>query len=363
MSALAARLKARIEADGPMTVADWMQACLADPDHGYYMTRDPLGRKGDFITSPEISQMFGELLGLWAAVVWQQIGQPQRFNLIELGPGRGTLMSDALRAAGGVPAFIDAVQVHMVETSPVLKQRQQDALRNVAVPIDWHETLDGIPSGPSVALANEFLDALPVRQLIRADGRWCERMVGLSGDGFSFEVGSPVEDAPVSAASRDAPEGSIFEVSPAVADVTEALATRLADSGGAALLIDYGHDRSGLGETLQAIKGHEYANPLTLPGECDLTAHVDFAAVAAAAAKSGARAWGPVGQGELLERLGIGARAAQLLQGADPRQAEQIGTARHRLTAPNAMGRLFKALAITDPERPAPPGFETVSPF
>lgn len=358
MSALAARLKARIEADGPMTVADWMQACLADPGHGYYMTRDPLGRKGDFTTSPEISQMFGELLGLWAAVVWQQMGGPTKVNLVELGPGRGTLMSDALRAAGGMPAFIDAVHVHMVETSPVLRERQQHVLRNVAVPSDWHDGLESVPPGPCILLANEFLDALPVHQFIRRDGIWCERMVGLSEGGFAFEVGAPVDGARVPAELTDAPDGSIFEVSPAVQAVTELLASRLVRDGGAALLIDYGHDRPGLGETLQALKGHEYADPLSLPGACDLTAHVDFAAVAAIAKKTGARVWGPIGQGELLERLGIGARAAQLLQGADPRQAEDIGKARHRLTGADAMGRLFRVMALTDPERPAPPGFE-----
>lgn len=346
-----------------MTVADWMEACLADPEHGYYMTRDPFGRKGDFITSPEISQMFGELLGLWSAVVWQQMGQPDRVHLIELGPGRGTLMSDALRAAGGVPAFIDAVHVHMVETSPVLKERQLSALRNVGVSIDWHDALKTVPKGPSIVLANEFLDALPIRQFVRDGGQWCERMVGLSEGRFIFEAGAPLEKGAVPENLADAPDGSIFEVSPAVAHVTQGLASRLVDDGGAALLIDYGHDSSGLGETLQALKGHEYADPLSLPGECDLTAHVDFAAVATHAKKAGARAWGPIGQGDLLERLGIGARAAQLLQGADPKQAEQIGAARHRLTGADAMGRLFRALALTDPGRPAPPGFETVSPF
>lgn len=346
-----------------MTVADWMEACLADPEHGYYMTRDPFGRRGDFITSPEISQMFGELLGLWSAVVWQQMGQPDQIHLIELGPGRGTLMSDALRAAGGVPAFIEAVHVHMVETSPVLRERQQNALRNIGVSIDWHDAIETIPKGPSIVLANEFLDALPVRQLIRHGGAWCERMVGLSEGGFAFETGAPVDESVMPHDLTDAPDGSIFEVSPAVRDVTRDLASRLVDDGGAALLIDYGHDRSGLGETLQALEGHEYADPLSSPGECDLTAHVDFAAAATHAEKAGARAWGPIEQGDLLERLGIGARAAQLLQGADTKQAEQIGTARHRLTGAAAMGRLFRALALTDPGRAAPPGFETVSPF
>lgn len=361
MSPLAAKLKARIEDEGPISVADWMQACLADPEHGYYMTRDPLGRAGDFTTSPEISQMFGELLGLWAAVVWQQMGSPETVKLVELGPGRGTLMADALRAAAGVSDFLTAADVHMVETSPVLRKAQEATLGKAPVDCAWHDRFTEIPAGPAIILANEFLDALPVRQLVRADGDWCERMVGYGDDGFVFETGPPVESPFVPAGLNDAPDGSIFEVSPGIRNVTEVLAARLARDGGAALLIDYGHDSPGLGETLQAVKGHEYANPLTAPGECDLTAHVDFAMVAACGAAAGARVWGPVGQGELLERLGIGARAMQLLAGADAAQAEGIASARHRLTADDVMGRLFRAVVLTHPGQPAPPGFETLS--
>ncbi|MBO6519467.1 MAG: SAM-dependent methyltransferase [Rhodospirillales bacterium] len=344
-----------------MSVADWMQACLADPDHGYYMNRDPLGRSGDFITSPEISQMFGELLGLWAAVAWQQMGQPEQVNLVELGPGRGTLMADALRAARGVPDFLAAADVHMVETSPVLRGAQQSALKDAPVACSWHSSLDEVPSAPAIMLGNEFLDALPIRQFVRVDGAWCEREVGLDDGAFVFCAGAPVADAPVPAAFESAPDGSIFEVAPPVRAVTEAIGARLAAEGGAALLIDYGHDEPGLGETLQAVKGHTYADPLGDPGECDLTAHVDFALVAATARTAGARVWGPIGQGDLLERLGIAARAAQLLAGADKRQAALIGSARQRLTRDDAMGRLFRALALTHPGYPAPPGFETIS--
>ncbi len=344
-----------------MSVADWMHACLADPEHGYYMTRDPLGRAGDFTTSPEISQMFGELLGLWAAVVWQQMGSPVTVKLVELGPGRGTLMADALRAAASVPDFLTAAEVHMVETSPVLRTAQQKMLEDAAVSCTWHDGVAEIPAGPMIVLANEFLDALPVRQLVRVDGAWCERVVGYGDDGFVFETGAPIDNAPVPDGLEDAPGGAVFEVSPAVEHVTQALAARLATDGGAALLIDYGHDSPGLGDTLQAVKGHSYADPLTTPGECDLTAHVDFAMVAVTAASAGARAWGPLGQGELLERLGIGARAAQLLAGADKKQAENIAKARHRLTADDGMGRLFRAIALTHLRQPAPPGFETVS--
>lgn len=344
-----------------MSVSEWMQACLADPEHGYYMRRDPLGRGGDFITSPEISQMFGELLGLWAAVVWQQMGQPGRVNLVELGPGRGTLMADALRAAKGVPDFLAAADVHMVETSPVLRRTQQDALDAAPVTCAWHESLDTVPVGPAIILGNEFLDALPVRQFIRVAGAWCERGIGFEDGAFVFMDGPPANDAPVPPAFKTAPDGSIFEDSPAVRAVSEAIAERVAAHGGAALLIDYGHDKPGLGETFQAVKEHAYVDPLGDPGECDLTAHVDFTRVADTACAAGARAWGPVGQGDLLERLGIAARAAQLLAGADSRQAESIGAARHRLTRADAMGRLFRAIALTHPDQPAPPGFETVS--
>jgi NADH dehydrogenase [ubiquinone] 1 alpha subcomplex assembly factor 7 len=361
MSPLAASLKARIQADGPLTVADWMQTCLADPEHGYYMTRDPLGRAGDFTTAPEISQMFGELLGLWAAVVWQQMGSPSRFNLIELGPGRGTLMADALRATAKVPGFADAARVHMVETSPVLRRAQQTALANVQPSVTWHDHLDEVPAGPTIVLANEFLDALPVRQLIRHGGVWHERRVGLAEFGFAFVIGEKADVAPVPSPLGDTPDGSIFEFAPAVLDVAAHLAQRLSASGGAALLIDYGHDIPGPGETLQAVRGHAFADPLSDPGQQDLTAHVDFKAFGDAAEAAGARVWGPMGQGDLLERLGIAARAAHLLVGADRTQAEHIATARRRLVDADAMGRLFQAVALTHPDAPAPPGFETVS--
>jgi len=363
MSPLAAKLTARIERDGPITLADWMQTCLADPEHGYYMTRDPLGRAGDFTTAPEISQMFGELLGLWAAVVHQQMGSPDTVHLIECGPGRGTLMADALRAAKGAPDFLAAVQVHMVETSPVLRAAQQAALANAPVSVSWHDAIDEVPHGPSIILANEFMDALPVRQLIHDGGVWHERRIGIDGDGFAFVVGE-VADVTGLNIPGHAKDGDIFEVSPAVRRVTEQIAVRLAAEGGAALLIDYGHDAPGppsLGETLQAVRKHDYADPLASPGAVDLTAHVDFAMIGAVAESAGARVWGPLTQGALLERLGIAARAAQLLVSADKAQAEDIATARRRLVDADAMGRLFKAIALTHPDAPAPPGFETVS--
>lgn len=361
MAPLAARLRDDIQAQGPIGVDTWMQACLADPEHGYYMTRDPFGRRGDFITAPEISQMFGELLGLWAAVVWQQMGSPDAFRLVEIGPGRGTLMADALRATANVPGFAGAVNVHMVETSSALKAVQEKTLAGAVSPVNWHLDIAEVPDDPMILIANEFLDALPARQFIRHQDAWHERRIDMKRDAFVFVIGEAVDDSDIPASLREADPGSIFEVSDAVRDVTAAISARLAQSGGAALLIDYGHEKSGLGDTLQALKGHGYADPLADPGEQDLTVHVDFDAAGRSAAAAGARVWGPLAQGDLLERLGIAARAAALLAGADKSQAQDIATARRRLVDTEAMGRLFKAMALTHPDAPAPPGFETVS--
>lgn len=358
MSPLARRLKQRIREDGPLTVEQWMLACLADPDDGYYMTRDPLGRAGDFITAPEISQMFGELLGLWAAVVWHSMGSPGAVRLIELGPGRGTLMRDALRAAATMPGFTPALSVHMVETSPVLRKAQQETLADVPCPIAWHDALADVPDGPVLIFANEFLDALPIRQWVSHNNVWHERMVEHDGQSFIYATGAEIAPSHVPGFLKSVPEGLIFETAPAVEAVTGEIALRLGAQGGAALLIDYGHAERSVGETLQALKGHGFADPLADPGEQDLTAHVDFACAGDVARAAGAMAWGPITQGALLERLGIAARATKLLLNASKAQAEDIARARTRLVGDDDMGRLFKALALTHPALPAPPGFE-----
>lgn len=356
MTPLAEKLRARIAAEGPIPVDAWMDACLADPEHGYYMTRDPLGRTGDFTTAPEISQMFGELLGLWCAVVWQQMGSPDGFRLIECGPGRGTLMSDALRAAAGLPGFRDTVHVHMVETSPALRAKQRAALAATGVPVEWHDAVTEVPPGPTILLANEFLDALPIRQLVRGAAGWHERAVDWDADGFVFVEGALMEagDLP------DAPAGAILEVAPAVDGAVADIAGRIVGECGAALFVDYGYVRPGVGETLQAVMRHGFADPLADPGHADLTAHVNFQAVAKVAEGAGARVWGPLPQGVFLETLGIGARTAALLAKADDVQSMEIATARRRLVDGDAMGRLFKVLAITGADAPAPPAFETV---
>lgn len=361
MTPLERILKETIERDGPMLIEEWMSICLGHPDHGYYTTGQPFGKQGDFTTAPEISQMFGELLGLWAAVVWQQMGAPQKVHLIELGPGRGTLMSDALRAAKGVPGFIDSVSVHMVETSPVLTSLQKQALADAGVEAQWHQTVEEAPSGPSIIIGNEFLDALPVSQWIKVDDDWRQLYVDVFGGAFCFATGGPVDASEIPKAFENAASNSFFETSPISHKIITTISEQLSKHGGAALFIDYGHSVSGLGDTLQGVKDHRFTHVLDNPGEQDLTAHVDFAAVAKTASEVGARPWGPITQGELLERLGISARVTSLLTTATKEQAVELASARQRLTAPGGMGRLFKAIAICHPDAPAPPGFEEVS--
>jgi NADH dehydrogenase [ubiquinone] 1 alpha subcomplex assembly factor 7 len=352
------RLLRRIESAGPLTVADFMSEALLDPRHGYYTTRDPLGAAGDFITAPEVSQIFGELIGLWCADQWEKMARPKRVVLAELGPGRGTLMTDALRAAARVPAFREALELHLVEASPVLRAAQSRAL--AATRPVWHDSIATLPEGPLLLVANEFLDALPIRQLQRGERHWHERLVGrdAGGEGLSF-----VRDAAPSAlaallppAASAAAPGTIAELRPAALSLAATLGARLAQQGGAALFIDYGYYPSACGETLQAVRRHQYRPVLAAPGEADLTAHVDFGAFAAAARQAGARAWGPVPQGAFLSALGLAERASALLRRATPAQAAAIESGCRRLIAPEEMGTLFKALALTHPDLPAPAG-------
>lgn len=361
MTPLLALISRRIRDRGPITVADYMELALYHPRHGYYRRGDPFGRRGDFITAPEVSQMFGELIGLWCAVVWQSMGAPAAVVFCEMGPGRGTLMADALRAATRTaPAFVDAAQVHLVETSPALRALQRKALSHSlpARRCRWHDDIATVPEGPILVVANELFDALPIRQYVRHGEGWCERRVGrdASSQGLAF-VGHPVSPPDLPPALAAAAPGQIVEVSPARCALAAAIGGRVAKCGGVALIIDYGHRTSAPGDTLQALRRHAVHDVLDRPGEADLTAHVDFEALAAAAGVSGARIFGPVEQGAFLQRLGIESRARALAMSATPAQRRDVAEALHRLVHPGEMGSLFKALAIAHADLPVPPGF------
>jgi SAM-dependent MidA family methyltransferase len=351
-SLLQAELKKLIASSGPMPVWRYMELCLTHPKYGYYVSRDPLGREGDFTTAPEVSQMFGELLGLWAASVWRAMDSPPALRLIELGPGRGTMMADALRALRVLPPLYQALSIHLVEINPLLREKQKAALsgvRNVA----WHDHLDEIPPGPSVILANEYFDVLPVHQMVKREAGWHERTVEIGADG-TLAFGASAEPMPrfevlLPPLVRAAPIGAVFEWRPD-AEIMK-IATRVRDDGGAALIIDYGHLRSDAGDTFQAIARHSFADPLKNPGQADVTAHVDFQALVRAAEDLGARVHGPVPQGEFLKRLGIEQRAATLMAKTTPEVSEDISGALKRLTegGRGGMGSMFKVLAISDP--------------
>ena len=352
MTALADLLLQRIRLSGPMTIADYMADCLLHPEHGYYTTRPPFGTEGDFITAPEISQMFGELLGLCLAQAWQDQGAPAAFVLAELGPGRGTLMADVLRATRGVPGFHAAAQVVLIEASPALRARQKATL--APYPVHWAEGIDALPEMPLFLLANEFFDALPIRQFQRHAEGWQERLVGERDGRLAFGLSAATRMAALEHRLADTAPGEIVETCAPAQAIVEGIAARIDSHGGAALLIDYG-DWHSRGDTLQALRRHAFADPLAEPGEADLTAHVDFEALARAAAPCAAT--GPVPQGVLLERLGITARA-QALAGRMTGAALTAHIAAHRrLTHPEEMGQLFKALALHPRRAPPPPGF------
>jgi SAM-dependent MidA family methyltransferase len=351
-SPLQSELKQLIKSSGPMPVWRYMELCLTHPKHGYYVSRDPLGREGDFTTAPEVSQMFGELLGLWAASVWKAIGSPPLLRLIELGPGRGTMMADALRALRVVPPLYQALSIHLVEINPVLRDRQRATLpgvRNIA----WHDSIDGVPDGPAIILANEYFDVLPIHQVVKRETGWHERVVKIDSNG-NLVFGAGAEPMPhfevlLPPLVRAAPVGAVFEWRPD-AEIMK-IAARVRDQDGAALIVDYGHLRSDAGDTFQAIARHSFADPLKNPGQADVTAHVDFQALARAAEDLGARVHGPVPQGEFLRRLGIETRAAALMAKTTHEVSEDIAAALKRLIGGGrgGMGSMFKVLAISGP--------------
>lgn len=356
---LAAQLVERVAAFGPMTIAEYMATCLSDPRYGYYMGRDPFGRSGDFVTAPEISQIFGELIGLWCVSVWLELGSPESFNLAELGPGRGTLMADALRASAVRPGFAAAANIALVEISPTLRERQRETLADIASPV-WINQIDELPPGPTILVANEFFDAMPIRQFVFTGEGWAERLVGLDDNGgLAFGLGpasAPIDPTALPGAPAEAEPGAIFEIRPAAEAIVEAIAGGIAEGGGGALIIDYGHPKPSFGDTLQAIHAQRFDHPLAHPGEADLTAHVDFSALVHAAKLGGANPSPIIEQSELLNRLGIVERARQLIENKDDQAAATITSAVARLMAGDQMGRLFKAMALSS-ENVSIPGF------
>ena len=369
MSQLKSRIVARIQQEGPMSVASYMAVCLFDATHGFYSTRDPLGADGDFITAPEISQMFGELIGLWCVQSWRDMERPQHIQLIEMGPGRGIMMSDILRAASVDEGFLKAVNVTLVEASPALEAVQAQTLSGAPCPVSWAGSLETAPEGPAIIIGNEFLDCLPIRQFVRkgegSEGAWHERMVfidpsdetqlifGLSPTADTIEDFTRFENI----SNEPLKNGDLIEICPSLAQITQTLAQRFSDDPGRALFIDYGPDYSEIGDTLQALKSHTKVDPLSEPGDADLTARVDFSALSDCAYYNGLMSFGPQTQAHFLAQLGIEARAARLALDATEEAKATLMRQFHRLTESSEMGELFKAVCLQPQGLPMPAGF------
>lgn len=353
---LKARLIAEMTEHGPLSVADYMARCLLDPEFGYYRTQPAFGTKGDFTTAPEISQMFGEILGAWIFHQWQAMGAPEPWHLIECGPGRGTLMADMLRTlatlSGKYHVSLTALHITLVEASPALRDEQKATLHAFDRPLTW-QSEPALPDAPFLLIANEFLDALPVAQYQWIGGCWRTRAVTCQGDALTF---TPDEPATPPHAPATPAEGDLYEHCPQAHALMAQLAARLRRQPGSALFLDYGYASYEHGDTLQAVRRHAYADPLAEPGLADLTAHVDFARLRDTARHAGAATFGPATQGDFLLRLGLRERAEQLVRATPSRRAE-THAALNRLVAPEEMGTLFKALCLQSPNLPAPPGF------
>jgi len=346
-------IKSRIRQDGPMPISEYMALALAHPEHGYYIRRDPLGVQGDFTTAPEISQIFGELIGAWLVIQWVLMGKPQA-ALAEIGPGRVTLMADILRATSGVKGFHEAISVHLMEISTALRQKQWNTLAGKHPDINWHTGFAEIPAKPLLLVANEFFDALPIRQFMHTDLGWREKRIGLSEKDeleFIFTAEPPpdiLKDAPIS----DRP----YEYSEAASKMMIVIANRIASYGGVGLIIDYGYEGSH-GNTLQSVRQHAFHDVLVEPGTADITAHVDFHNLTLAAAEGGSFIYGPIHQGEWLNRLGAKERVTALCEKAKAKQKKELLAGLARLTASDQMGQLFKVLCVTHPSMPKPEGF------
>ncbi len=352
------RLIALIKSRGPISIADYMADALFHPHDGYYTSQTPIGAKGDFTTSPEISQIFGELIGLWLVQSWEDIGAPKAFNLVELGPGRGALMQDILRAARLRPAFLDAARIWLVETSGRLRHEQQRRLRDAGIAPEWADRFADVPAAPTLLVANEFFDCLPIRQFMRVETGWRERLVGVDEKGLAFTLAEtpplPTIDIPEMHAAAI---GDIFEVNEPGEALIDEIARALIERSGRALIIDYGHMQSGYGDTLQSIRRHAHWPVLNAPGSADITAHVNFERLFTRAFAAGAAAFGPVSQGEFLERLGLVIRLERLSAGKSAAEAADLFAGAHRISSSSQMGELFKALCISSPSLPEPAGF------
>ncbi len=345
------RIIRQIEATGPISVADYMAMCLFDRDAGYYTTREPFGKDGDFITAPEVSQMFGELVGVWCANAWQALGSPNSFVLCEIGPGRGTLMKDLIRTVAKIaPGFIAAAKIHMVEISDRLTRIQRKTLTKHGGEITWKKHFKDVASGPLILIANELFDAIPSRQYVKINGRFVERVLALdTKQNFIFAAGSgSIDEALLPPGNNIAPEGSIFEVGPARNALMQEIAARVHHDRGAALLFDYGHLQQGFGDTLQALSHHNSVDVLHIPGAADLTTHVDFHSLALAARTEGCKT-SAMTQGEFLLAMGLLDRAGALGTDKSAEVQDQIHLDVDRLAGPDQMGTLFKALCVSDP--------------
>lgn len=351
---LADKIKTLIRMNGPISVTDYFALCLADPDYGYYRTREPFGAGGDFITAPEISQLFGEMVGIFMVHAWQQHGSPTPVNLVEVGPGRGTMMLDMLRVIRKLaPALFESLDVHMVETSERLRGVQRVTLEAFSAKITWHSAFEDVPPGFTLIAANELFDAIPIRQFVKTPTGFRERLVGLDADdNLAFGIGVATIDPTLLPTGTGAePDGTVFEVAPARQAVMNALCTRLKQNGGSALIIDYGHLATSFGDTLQAVLHHDYDPPLAHPGQADLTSHVDFGDLARIARATGIQINGAMHQGDFLYGLGLAERASRLANGKAEAEQRAIAVAVDRLAGAGEgkMGELFKVMAVSSP--------------
>lgn len=362
MNRLGRKIARLIETSGPLSVADYMTICLFDPADGYYTTRNPFGAGGDFVTAPEVSQMFGELVGAWLVEAWDAIGRPLPVTLAEIGPGRGTMTKDVIRTVGKLaPDLRNGAAFALVEASPRLAAVQQETLRNSGPGISWHDSLQAVPGGPLLVAANELFDALPFRQFVRRQGQWLERAVGLDETGgLCFVTGTAVlERSSLPSDIESAPDGSVFEIAPARTALMDAIACRIARDGGAGIVFDYGHLEPGLGDTFQAVSRHGYARLFADPGGTDLTSHVDFSALETVVRSHGLQARSDT-QGAFLLAMGLLERAGLLGAPLDEEGRAGIAADVERLAGPESMGKLFKVLAIMPPGVPVP-GFPDAS--